>query len=272
MGSDFVDKYAGDDAWREWFEVCAVERCGRASAERLRPQISSAMYSRLANYGIGREETHGEDPVAFFDAYFKLKGSRDKDKPLKRYFAYRVKTEGLRLRDFVCGTLFGAFSGRIHDIVVDWVAALKGWKPHTLRDGDGRRRIVWEGAGEEDVASLERAGAAEEADFLDVAPVREEIEKALASTAAKIKVEKWKVALLLYATAQDVSLTEAAVLEGLGTGKSRAYALREKTVSRMRQELGSAEGVGSPLFGRILLEVCEEAIPGEVRAKMGVAQ
>ena len=29
------DIYAGDEAWREWFDACAVSRCGAANAARL---------------------------------------------------------------------------------------------------------------------------------------------------------------------------------------------------------------------------------------------
>ena len=77
MGEEFAwnDRYAGDDAWAEWFEICSVAGCRPAFASRLREQISSAMYARLARAGIPREDA-GDDPVAFFDAYFKLKGSR----------------------------------------------------------------------------------------------------------------------------------------------------------------------------------------------------
>ena len=80
-----------------------------------------------------------------------LKGSRDPGKPLKSYVAHRIKVEGLRLLDFVCGTLFGAHSGRIHDIVADWIASIKGWKPRSLRGPDGRRQVIWESAGDEAV-------------------------------------------------------------------------------------------------------------------------
>ena len=37
------DIYAGDEAWREWFEVCAVSRCGAANAARLGAQIGAAL-------------------------------------------------------------------------------------------------------------------------------------------------------------------------------------------------------------------------------------
>ena len=110
--------YAGDSAWKEWFALCAVGRCSGESGERLRTQVSSAMFVQLARYGFTRKDACGDDPVAAFDAYFKLKGARDEKKPLKLYFANRINVEGLRMIDFVCGTLFGAISGRIHDIVI----------------------------------------------------------------------------------------------------------------------------------------------------------
>ena len=267
---DTSDRYAGDAAWEDWFRICSVAGCNAEDARRLRAQIVPAMMRRLAACGVSPEETQGEDPVAFFDAFFSLKGSREGAKPLKLWFAHRIRTEGIALRDFVCGTLFGAASGRVHDIVTDWIAALKGWRPRTLRDADGRRRLVWEGAPADEAAAALQAGDAppDDPDFLDEAPMRREIENALFRTAARLGVEKSAVALLLYATAQDVPLTDAAVLEGLQTGKSRAYALREKAVKRIGAELADAEGAGSPLFGRLLLEVCEAAIPEAVRAQL----
>ena len=267
---DTQDRYAGDGAWRQWFEICSVAGCGEEDARRLRAQIVPAMMRRLAACGVSPEETQGEDPVAFFDAFFQLRGSREGAKPLKLWFAHRIRAEGLAMRDFVCGTLFGAASGRVHDIVVDWIAALKGWRPRTLRGEDGRRRLVWEGAPTDETAAALQAGdaAPDAADLLDAEPLRRQIENALSRTAAKLGVEKTAVALLLYATAQDVPLTDAAVLEGLQTGKSRAYALREKVVKRMKAELSELdEEAGSPLAGRLLLEVCEAAVPAATRVR-----
>ena len=79
MGDEFTwnDRYAGDEAWTEWFEICSVDLCRPEFAARLREQVSAALYSRLARAGISREDAGGEDPVAFFDSYFKLKGSRE---------------------------------------------------------------------------------------------------------------------------------------------------------------------------------------------------
>ena len=91
----------------------------------------------------------------------------------------------------------------------------------------------------------------------------------LEKIADKIKVEKSKVALLLYATAMDVSITEPVVLEGLGSGKSRAYAIRDKAMQELERELNRIEGADDPLFGRLLLETCEKGLADDMRAKLG---
>ena len=264
--------YAGDAAWREWFEMCAVARCGEESAERLRAQVASSMYAQLSRYGLTRADACGDDPVAAFDSYFRLKGSRESKKPLKLYFSHRIEVEGLRMADFVCGTLFGALSGRIHDVVLDWIATLKGWKPRFLRGEGGRRRLVWEGAGAEDVAELERADVADPAEFVDVEPLRRKALSLIETVALKIKAEKQSVALLYYATAQDIPITATAVLEVLQTAKSRAYALREKAMEALRRELKNDEDAASPLFARMLLEACEASLGEDVRAKLGGAE
>ena len=274
MGDDFTlnGLYAGDAAWKEWFEKCAVSRCGESASARLRAQVSSAMFSQLSRYGLKRDDVCGDDPVSMFDSYFKLKGSRETGKPLKLYFAHRIRAERLRMIDFVCGTLFGALSGRVHDIVIDWIATLKGWKPRSMRGEDGRRRLVWENAGSEDVAELERADTSDPAALLDIEPIRTKSMAILESVARKIKVEKQSVALLYYATAQDIPITATAVLEVLGTAKSRAYALRERAMEALRRELKNDEDAASPLFARMLLEVCESALGEDIRAKFGGAK
>ena len=149
------DRYAGDEAWQDWFDICSVGGCPAEHAAALRRQVESAMYSTLLKRGVSREEAGADDPVAVFDAYFKLKGSRETKKPLKSYFAYRIKVEGMRLADFVCGTLFGSGAGRVHDIVLDWIASIKGWRPRKVKGPDGRRRIEWESAGPAEIAALD---------------------------------------------------------------------------------------------------------------------
>ena len=284
MADDFTwnDRYAGDAAWTEWFEICSVSGCSPDVSRALRAEVESAMYAHLAKCGLSREDAGSEDPVAFFDSYFKLKGSRETKKPLKSYFAHRIEVEKIPMLSFVCGTLFGSASGRIRSIVIDWVAALKGWKPRTVYGPDGTRHLEWEqasaadidlpaGTVPEDFLGTVPQGSAGRApgDFLDEEPIIREIAIILARISAKIKVEKSVVALLLYATAQDISITEAVVLEALGTGKSRAYAIREKALKELRRELKTVEGADDPLFGRLLLESCAAALPDETRRKLG---
>jgi len=262
--------YAGDEAWKEWFDICSVDGC--TAKDSLRRQVEGAMLGRLRRYGIPDVDVGNDDAVAVFDSYFKLKGSREKDKPLKRYFAYRIKAEGLRMVDFVCGTLFGSASGRVHDIVVDWISSLKGWKPRTLKDADGRRHIVWESSIEGDAEGFEQKIESDPAAFLDVEPFRKIAEETLEKISRKIKAEKQKIALLCYVTAQDIPITETAVLEGLGTAKSRAYAMRDKTMDALRKELKRIDGAKSALFARVLTETCEANLPDGVRGKLGDEQ
>lgn len=262
------DRYAGDEAWTEWFEVCSVDGCSSAHAAALRSQVECSMYAALSRAGFSREDVGSDDPVAFFDSYFRLKGSRDTRKPLKSYFAYRIHKEGLRLVDFVCGTLFGSVSGRVRDIVMDWIEACKGWKPRTVADADGRRRQIWENAGRDGDAAAALGDAADPAEFIDVDPIRRGAESALTRISGKLHVEKRILALLYHATAHDIPITEPAVLEALGVAKSRAYVLRDRAMRELEKELRRMDGADSPLLGRVLIDVFEDGLGAELRAKM----
>lgn len=273
MADEFTwnDRYAGDAAWTEWFDVCSVAPCRPEHAAALRAEVESAMYAQLVRCGFSRDDVGTDDPVAFFDGYFKLKGSREARKPLKSYFRYRIAVEGLKLVNFVCGTLFGSGSGRVRDIVIDWISSCKGWKPRSVTGADGKRHLVWENAGDADLARAEIAESNDPAAFLDEKPIRAQVEGVLARVGAKVRAEKAKVALLLYATAMDISITEPAVLAGLGLGKSRAYAIRDAAMKALEKELRKVEGADDPLFGRILLEACEAALDAELRRQLGGA-
>lgn len=269
MGEELArnDRYAGDDAWAEWFEICSVAGCRPEFAARLRGQVESALYTHLARAGLSRADTGNDDPVAFFDAYFRLHGSRDAKKPLKLYFAHRIKDEGLEMSDFVCGTLFGAGAGRVRDIVLDWIAVLKGWKARTV-SADGGRRLVWEAAA--DSASSESPVAGEAFDFLDEEPLRDAAKQVLDSVARRTRLAPEEVALLIYATSHDISLTEPCILAALGAGKSQSYARREKVMTVLARELSSEEAGDTPLFARILVETALAALPAALRVELGV--
>ena len=247
--------YAGDDAWREWFEVCFVDGCTNATA--LREQVASAMYAQLARFGFTRADVEGADPVLHFDAYFMLTGSRGKPKPLKLYFKHRMAAEDRPLDEFVCGTLFGSGSGRIHDIVRD--------------DTAGKRHLVWERAAEVDDARETigvvswRPGAA-----LDRAVLWALSHEMFSEVAKEIKVEKQSVALLCHATAHDIPITTPEVLAALGVGKSRAYVLKEtcmKKIAKFFSDKGIA--LNDHLAAQTLLAACESALAPETLKKLG---
>ena len=251
--------YAGDAAWTEWFSICSVGGCSDANRERLRTEVTSAMYAQLMRFGLSREDAGADDPVAFFDGYFRLKGSREKGKPLKLYFAHRICEERLRMLDFVCGTLFGARSGRIHDIVIDWISSLKGWRPRIVRGEDGCRRLQWERT-EGDGSPVELPIETDPTAEIDIEAIRREVSALLERIAQKTGVEKRKVALLSYVTAMDVALTENAVLGALGVAKSMAYRLRDRIMAALKLEVARTEGSDDPLFARLLLEACEKEV------------
>ena len=153
-------------------------------------------------------------------------------------------------------------------IVVDWISSLKGWKSRIVRGADGGRRLVWEQTGESETVAdmpVDNDPAAE----IDAEPVRRETRALLDRIADKTKVEKSQVALLLYVTALDVALTEGIVLRTLGVGKSMAYRLKDKVMDALRKGMKNTEGADDPLFGRLLLEACEAALPAEVRTAWG---
>ena len=64
------DRYAGDEAWQEWFAICSVAGCGAENAAQLHKQVESGMLSQLMRYGFTAEDAAGDDPVAFFVGYF----------------------------------------------------------------------------------------------------------------------------------------------------------------------------------------------------------
>ncbi len=170
--------------------------------------------------------------------------------------------------DFVCGTLFGSRSGRVHDIVIDWISSLKGWKARIVRGEDGVRRLRWEATGETG-RFAEMPIDTEPAEGIDAEAIRVRVDETLTRVARKIRVEKPKTALLLYATAMDVSLTESVVLDALGVGKSMAYRLRDRAMAELRACCARLEEADDPIFGRLLLEACEAGLETAVRQALG---
>ena len=263
------DLYAGDDAWREWFDVCSVAGCSERSSAPLRREIVSAMRAQLTRMGFGGQDVGFDDPVAFFDSYFTLRGHRTAKKPLKAYLAYRMRVEKRKMSDFVCGTLFGTRSGRIRDIVLDWISVLKGWRAHSCRRADGSRQLVWEHG--TDIDALSSGLAAAETDSmarLDRAQVVRDVEVLLARLAESVSLTREQIALVVYVVAMNVPLTDAAVLKALKCGKSQAYVVRDRVMASLRAMLESLETASDVAFGDVLLERCSATLSAELHREL----
>ena len=263
---DTVERYAGDVAWTEWFERCSVSRCPDSLVPQLTEQIRSAMFAQLARAGFSADLVADDDPVTFFDSYFQSKGSRDRDKPLKSYFKHRLVNERLSLRAFICGTFFSAKFGRIHDIVRDWIASVKGWKPHSLVGEDGKRHVTWEcAANGEDVREQVGGYLPNPGSRLDRPVMRAYVFQMLDAVSAKLRLEKRQVAFLLYATARGVPASSAEMLAALGVKKSRATTIKEACMNAVEKFFQDKEvETGDIGFARVMISVCESVSGGEV--------
>lgn len=263
---DTVERYAGDVAWTEWFERCSVARCPDFLVPPLVDQIRSAMFAQLARAGFSADLVADDDPVTFFDSYFQSKGSRDRDKPLKSYFKHRLVNERLSLRAFICGTFFSAKFGRIHDIVRDWIASVKGWKPHSLVGEDGKRHVTWEcAANGEDVREQVGGYLPNPGSRLDRPVMRAYVFQMLDAVSAKLRLEKRQVAFLLYATARGIPASSPGVLAMLGVRKSRAAKIKEDCLKTVETYFADKEVETTDLgFACVMLSVCAAEAGEEV--------
>ena len=253
-----INNYAGDSAWQEWFDLCSVARCDQEHAERLSLQIKRAMFAQLFRLGYSADTVGDDDPISFFDSFFLMKGSRNDHKPLKSYFRCRIEAGGLSLKKFICGTLFSSRAGRIHDIVRDWIASVRGWKPHSLVGKDGRRHLIWESAAEaEDARELCGGYVFNPGKRLDNEVLRRYAGVLLEELSKKLKVEKRKIAFLLYATAKGVPMSSPEVLAELGVKKSRAAIIKEKCMKVAEKFLKRKEvEISDYGFAGTLIAVC----------------
>lgn len=276
MGKDFYELSGGDAAWKKWFELCSVDLVRAVDpnlADGLKKQIESAMSRQLQDIGLGLDDVCGDDAVSHFDSFFLLDGIRKgkkEEKPLKQYYKYRVALNDRPLKEFVCGTLFSAQCGRIRDIARDWVATVRGWKPHSLKQLDGKRVVVWESAAaKEDVREVERTISYKFGSRLDGDVLKKYVQDMLVSVASQLGVEKSVIALLFYVTAQKISVATPTVVEELGIEKSRAYTLRDKCMN-LAEEFFKEKDVATDdiLFARILLKTCEQCVGEDVVAKL----
>lgn len=266
----------GDAAWQKWFELCSVGRVkdvDPALALGLKKQIESAMLGQLRSLGLSRDDFDDDDAVSYFDSFFLLESAKKEKsdaKPLKQYYKYRMALNDRPLKQFVCGTLFSAQCGRIRDIARDWVATVRGWKPHSLTQSDGKRVVVWESAAQKD--DVRETGMRVSYRFgsrLDSSELKRYVQEMFDVVSAQLGVEKSTVALLFYVTAQKISVATPLVIEKLGVEKSRAYTLRDKCMD-MAEAFFKAKDVATDdiHFARMLLKACETCVGEEMVAKL----
>lgn len=260
IGKDAYEMAGGDAAWRAWLDICSVagvqEQCPNL-AEGLRSQISCAMATALVRSGYSSKEFESDDPVAYFDSYFLL-GSERKEakggKPLKKLYKFRIENEDITLKEVICGILFSPQRGKIRDIVRDWIATIKGWRPHSIKQSDGTRKVVWESASEKNEIVTTRAAEYILGLKLDADTLRVQIADVFSEMENELKLEKTKIALLLYMTAQGETLDNPVILEKLGVGKSRAYTLKDKCMEMMAGKLKKRDvRTDDIMFGKLLM-------------------
>ena len=264
MGKDAYEMAGGDAAWRAWLDICSVagvqEQCPDL-AEGLRSQISSAMATALVRSGYSSKEFESDDPVAYFDSYFLLGSERSEAKgrkPLKMLYKFRMENEDISLKEIICGVLFSPQKGKIRDIVRDWIASVKGWCPHSVTQSDGTRKIVWESASEKDEIAVTSVVEYAFGLRLDSGALKIQIEESFSEMESELKLEKAKIALLLYMTAQDLTLDNPVVLEKLGIRKSRAYTLKDECMKTMAEKLEMRDvRTDDIMFATLLISSCK---------------
>lgn len=271
---DFYEKSGGDAAWNAWLELCSVAGVAERDAvlaDGLRRHIENTMKGQVARTGCASSAFDRDDPVSHFDAYFLLDSSRKEavsKKPLKQFLKWDMDANGIPLREVVCGKLFSHSKGIVKNIVRDWITTVCGWKCRTITQKDGTRKCVWDEA-----LPMERVG--EEADDNPDSPIQRLSEEEAAEMSARLfsslekelGLEKRKIALLLYVTANSGTLDNPAVLETLEVKKSRAYTMKSlciETAGRLLADFGvQSDDVN---FATALIAKCEDVL-GEDLAK-----
>lgn len=270
-GKDKYEMSGGDAAWSAWLNICSVagvRESTRGLADGLERQISSAMVAALARSGFASEEFSRDNPVSQFDAYFLLGSERAAakgKKPLKQLYKHRLANGELSLKELVCGVLFSPAKGKVRDVVRDWIATVRGWCPHSIVQEDGTRKIVWESAVVDETEIPEESVSYALGLGLDSAALLRQIDEVFSEMERELKLEKRKIALLLYVTAQNKTLGISAVLEMLGVGKSRAYTLKDKCMETMAEKLKRRDvRTDDVMFAKLLMSSCRAILGSDV--------
>ena len=276
MSKDIYEKSGGDAAWQAWFDLCSVGRVKESDsfmADGLASHIRTAMRGQLERTGYASAEFDGDDPVSFFDSFFLLGSMRSEaknKKPLKRLLTSKM-AGGVPLKEVVCGLLFSPQRGRIRDIVRDWIATVKGWKWRSVLQGDGTRKIVRESATcVEDACEDLRAVCYSFGSHLDAEAFRAVVAEMFVELEYVMGLEKSKIALLLYVTANDESIDNPVVLEVLDVKKSTAYTLRTRCMKEAAEFLAKKDvRTDDVAFASKLMASCRGILGEELIMRLG---
>lgn len=160
------DKYAGDAAWLQWFELCSLAKCDEQYRRPLMEQVSSALGravdSRRCELSYGRDYL-----LAYFDEHFKLGGSVERPKPLKEYLLAKVPEARNGLRGVVLGTILSGevlTMSRNIKLVEDgtqtrWYTYPKNYKDKELR---GKKVLLIAGSFDAEVSDSKSGGGVQE--------------------------------------------------------------------------------------------------------------
>ena len=100
---------------------------------------------------------------------------------------------------------------------------------------------------------------------LDADAIKVLIADIFAEMENELKLEKIKIALLLYMTAQGETLDNPAILERLGVGKSRAYTLKDKCMGIMAGKLKKKDvRTDDIMFAKLLISSCEAILGSDL--------
>lgn len=232
-----VDRYAGDEAWTQWFERCQVAACGDAEQRLLTEEIKSGLSKALTRH-IAVTDFCEENLVSYFDEYFGSNRSQWADTvPVKKALKLKLWDERNnvpdKLKGIVLGRIFaqgGRKKGYITNIAIDAIPAIKGWQARWIKVPlTGKKRLVWERAvekGEKDSLNPEEilvAPANDSSLNLDYGWFLTCSREFLTELASKNNCENLiSPATMIYAWANKISATRDVVQRLLGVKHVKA--------------------------------------------------
>ena len=168
------DLYAGDEAWLQWFDRCAVHLCDEQWREPLWAEIGNALERAVREKHVRNANLARDYIRDYFDTYFKLRGAAEVDKPRKRQIESRIPDAPDGLRGIVLGALM---SGEVRTMAREIKTAVdEGENIWRVDPATGRRVLVVvsadappPGTGDDGSASLANVLCAPEAPSADEA-------------------------------------------------------------------------------------------------------